>query len=119
DIGPSIAVQFVAGQAQLTVPGRLRRGVQCTMPQPRVSLPQGLLQPLPGWQEAMFHVEHAPVEELPANLGRTFQQAKAVRIDDLKRQYLGELGGASSVLPVDANLQLALAIAGNPQVAVQ
>ena len=87
------------------------------MAQPRVPLPQGFLQALPGAQKAMFHVEHTPVEELPTNLRRTFQQAKTIRIDQLQRQQIGELCSASCILPVDADLQFTLTITRNTQVA--
>jgi hypothetical protein len=31
-----------------------------------------------------FHVEHAPVEELPANLRRAFEQPETVGVDQLQ-----------------------------------
>src|SRR3990167_1243494 len=118
DIGSAVTIDFVAGEAQLTVPGRLRSGVKCTMPQPRVPLPQGLLQALPGRHKARFHVEHSPVEKLPTNLGRAFQQAETVRVDQLQWQGLGQLGSTARILPIDANLQLALTVTGNAQTAL-
>ncbi|MNZ88753.1 hypothetical protein D3C78_1076510 [compost metagenome] len=48
DISAAVFIDFSAGLAQFPVPNRLRNGVKCTMPQPRVSLAQGLLQALPG-----------------------------------------------------------------------
>src|SRR5690606_3546530 len=42
-VGSSVLVDLFTRQAQLTAPGRLRSSVKCTMPEPRVTLPQGLL----------------------------------------------------------------------------
>src|SRR5690606_18137883 len=108
---------FVACQAQLAVPRSLRDGVQSTMPEPRIPLLERLLQALPGTQKARFHVEHAPVEKLPAHLGRTLEQAEAIRVDQLQRQGFGQLGGTARVLAVDANLQLAAALASHADAA--
>ncbi|MCY1556019.1 hypothetical protein D9M68_927270 [compost metagenome] len=80
------------------------------MPEPRVPLPQGLLQPLPRWKEARFHVEHSPIQELPANLRRPFQQPKTVRVDQLQRQGFSQLRCALGILPIDSNLKFPLAI---------
>lgn len=51
DVVATVFIYFRAGQAQFPVPGGLRSCVKCTMTQPRVPLPQRLLQPLPGWQK--------------------------------------------------------------------
>ncbi|CRM97914.1 hypothetical protein [Pseudomonas sp. 22 E 5] len=118
DVGAAVFIYFVAGQAQLSVPGRLRSGVKCTMPQPRVPLPKGLLQALPGSHETWFHVEHTPIEELPADFRRTFQQTKAVRVDQLQRQDFCQLRSTTSILPIDANLELSATVTGYPQAAV-
>ncbi|MNG18202.1 hypothetical protein D3C87_1792830 [compost metagenome] len=85
------------------------------MSQPRVSLAQGLLQPLPGGHKARLDVEHAPVEKLSTNLRRTFKQAEAVGVDQLQRQDLRQLRSTAGVLAVDADLELALTIARDPQ----
>ena len=66
----------------------------------------------------MFHVEHTPIEKLPANLRRPFEQAEAVGVDQLQRQDLGQLRSATGVLPVDADLELTLTVTGDPQRAV-
>ncbi|MNN98585.1 hypothetical protein D3C81_2180060 [compost metagenome] len=83
------------------------------MPQPGVSLTQSLLQALPCRHESGFHVEHTPVEKLPANLRCPFKQTKAVRVDQLQRQYLGQLRSATRVLAIDADLELTLTITGD------
>ena len=44
-----------------------------------------LLQPLPGWQEARFHVEHPPIQKLATNFRGTFQQPETVWVDELQR----------------------------------
>ncbi|MNT29046.1 hypothetical protein D3C72_1647710 [compost metagenome] len=63
-------------------------------------------------------MEHAPVEKLSANLRRTFQQSKAVRIDQLQWQDFRQLRGAARVLSIDTDLEFALAIPRNAQGAV-
>ncbi|MNI86870.1 hypothetical protein D3C81_2058370 [compost metagenome] len=55
-------------------------------------------------------MEHTPVEKLSANLRRAFQQSKAIRIDQLQWQDLGQLRGAASILPIDTDLEFPLAI---------
>ena len=87
------------------------------MPQPRVPLAQGFLQALPGLQKPWFHVEHTPVEKLPTNLGRAFQQAEAVGIDELNRQGLGQLRRTTGILPVDTNLELTLTLTRYAEIA--
>ncbi|KPX19485.1 hypothetical protein ALO72_200207 [Pseudomonas syringae pv. delphinii] len=111
DIGATKLIDLVTRQAQLPVPCRLRSGVKCTMPKPRVSLLEGLLQALPGGHEARFHVEHSPVQKLPADLRRALKQSEAVGIDQLQWQDLGKLGSASCVLAINANLKFTLSIA--------
>ncbi|MNF96628.1 hypothetical protein D3C84_794240 [compost metagenome] len=88
------------------------------MPEPRVPLPQGLLQPLPGRKESWFHVEHSPIQKLPTNFRCSFQQSKTVRIDQLQRQGLSQLRSAFGVLPIDSNLKFTLAITRDPEVAL-
>ncbi len=73
NIRSSEAIYLVARQGQLTAPRRVGSGVKCTMPQQRVPLTERLLQALPGREETRFHVEHAPVHELPTQLWRAFK----------------------------------------------
>ena len=115
DVSAAVFIDFSAGLAQFPVPNRLRNGVKCTMPQPGVSLAQGLLQTLPSGHEPWLDVEHAPVEKLPANLRRTFKQTEAVGVDQLQWQDLRQLRGAAGVLAVDADLELTLTITRDPQ----
>ncbi|MCY1537883.1 hypothetical protein D9M68_733950 [compost metagenome] len=63
-------------------------------------------------------MEHSPIEELPTNLRRTFQQAKAIRVDQLQRQRFSQLRSTARILAIDANLKLPLAVTGNPQAAL-
>jgi len=63
-------------------------------------------------------VEHSPIEELPADFWRTFQQTETVGVDQLQRQNLCQLRGTARILPVNANLELSAAITGYPQAAV-
>ncbi|MCY1174005.1 hypothetical protein D9M73_141910 [compost metagenome] len=88
------------------------------MPEPRVPLAQRLLEALPGRHEALFHVEHSPVEELPTNLRRSFQQTETVRVDQLQRQRFGKLRSAPGIFSVDTNLKFALTIPRYPQIAL-
>ncbi|MCY1431224.1 hypothetical protein D9M71_471870 [compost metagenome] len=61
-------------------------------------------------------MEHTPIEELTANFRRTFEQAKAVRVDQLQWQNLCQLRSTTGILPVDANGELTLPIPRNTQV---
>lgn len=63
-------------------------------------------------------MEHSPVQKLPAYLRCTFQQSEAVRIDQLQRQYFSKLSGTSRILPVNTNLEFALSVARNSEIAV-
>src|SRR5690606_15711872 len=110
DIGTPIAVYLVARTDQFPAPGRLRSAVKCTMAQPRVPLPQGLLKALPGAQKAGFHVELSPVQKLPTQFRSAFEEAKAIRVDQLQRQRFGKLGRTAHIAPVDADLHLAATI---------
>ncbi|CNK28187.1 Uncharacterised protein [Mycobacterium tuberculosis] len=63
-------------------------------------------------------MEHSPIEELSADFRCTFQQSKAVGVDQLQWQDFRQLRSTTGILPVDANLELSAAITGYPQAAV-
>ena len=113
DVIASVFIYFRARQGQFPVPGSLRNCVKCTMPQPRVSLSQRLLQALPGGHEPRFHVEHSPIEKLPSNLGSTLEKPETVRIDQLKRENFCKLRGAAGILAVDTDGEFTMAFTRN------
>jgi hypothetical protein len=80
---------FAAG-GKLLFPGR-EVLVARVLLQRRIALAQGLVVSAPGREEAMFHVEHAPVEISPAPARSFFKQLVDLGINDLGRELLGQI----------------------------
>ena len=66
------------------------------------------MQPLPGTQKMMFHVEHTPIQILSSLFGCAFEQTKAVRVDQLQRQGVGQLRCSANRLAINSNLVISL-----------
>ena len=83
------------------------------MPQQRVALAQTAVDIQPDTVKTMFHVEHAPVQELAPHLRPPFQQSEGVGIDQLQRQAPRQLGRTPDGLPLDPPDEAAVPIPRN------
>src|SRR5690554_2255505 len=68
---------------------------------------QRTLGALPRSIKLMFHVKHTPIEKLTPCGRSPFQQPKCIRVDELNRECLDQLGQARYTFASHAHLQLA------------
>ncbi len=67
------------------------------------------MEPLPGLQERLFHVEHSPVKETPPPGRALLEKLMDFGIDDLRREVRRQLGKALSVASGNTRLDSATA----------
>ena len=91
DSGVPLPRERLAAGSQLLFPGG-KIIVARILLQRRIALTERLLVAPPVRQERRFHVEHAPVQK-PAPTARAFlEKLVDFRIDDLRRELLGQVG---------------------------